>query len=189
MCESRFPLKSQRGGAVLHYLTSTPSILAPSQGLMFYCHAALAAAPFNVAGRWGSVQHNQKYQKERDAACPVTYGLFGISFFPPPRSSRHTQRTGCSRLHRLPLKAPPVYLNLLSGLLEGGMWCVFVLLESPAGNLTPLSSCAAVQLIGAVFVFSIQVSLSIAVFAPEFYEKKKKKVPSRAAALSISIRS
>lgn len=56
------------------------------------------------------------------------------------------------------------------GCWKGGMWCVFVLLESPAGNVTPLSSCAAIQLIGAVFVFSFQVSVSVAAFALEFYK-------------------
>lgn len=60
-------------------------------------------------------------------------------FFVPPAVSPHPtvlERHGC-RLQEPTLKQPQVYLNLLFGLVEGG-WR-FLLLESPAGNITPLS--------------------------------------------------
>lgn len=76
MCESRFPLKSERGGggaAALHYLASTLCILAPSQGLMFYCHAAFTAA---LLAPLRGVQRGMK----KGAARPVTSALFGMDF-------------------------------------------------------------------------------------------------------------
>lgn len=168
MCESRFPLKSQWGGAALHYLTSTPSILAPSQGLMFYCHAAFAAALFNVAGSWGSVQNNKK-KRRRLARWLTACSEFHFSLL--PQQCHHTQQTALLQIAQASFETASSVSQFTLWVAErGGMWCVFVLLESPAGNVTPLSSCAALQLIGAVFVFSFQVSVSVAAFAPEFYK-------------------
>lgn len=54
---------SLRGSALLHYLTSTPSILAPSQSVMFYCYVVFWMRLFNVAGRWGALQHKELKKK------------------------------------------------------------------------------------------------------------------------------
>lgn len=73
----------------LHYLTSTPSILAPSWGIVFYRYVLLWMRLFNLAGRWGAVQH-EELEKRTGSRCKFRF--CGDLFFSTPSSATLVNR-------------------------------------------------------------------------------------------------
>lgn len=114
-----------RGSALLHYLTSTPSILALSRGVMFYCCVVLWMRLFNVC--W------KVHWLDPGLNCSVWWWRmvrFVLGFFcvppPPPPTQRHHRTYHRLQDGRALLQIdswsccfPLVCLSLLFGIVEG----------------------------------------------------------------------
>lgn len=132
-----------RGSALLHYLTSTPSILAPSRGVMFYCCVVLWIRLFNVCWKvhWLDLDLNLCLMMTNGSFCFFFFFFFAPPTPPPtPLSGTAALTTDCrtgSALDSWSCCFPLVCLSLLFGILEGG-W-VFPLLRASLSNTTSIS--------------------------------------------------